>query len=223
MSETKCEFQNMKSLTHSSFLSRCRPYNWAFWGSLVIPFGLIYILNWVLFIIIFTSLCRKNIKDDKMSARTKMKQLLIIAVMLSLLFGLGWGLGFVITSSIPVAGLAVTLQVIFILLSSFQGLLVFIMHCLRSKDVRDEWLRWINVLTGKKFDLGQDKKQSLTSGYRPNQHKILTSSKDATLTSSTVGTLTSLVYSGPVKQEAGDLAFNQEMVTTTTFTNNFIA
>ena len=116
----------------------------------MVPFVFIYIFNWVVFLIIFTSLLRKkNISDQpagEKSFATKLKQKFVTAVILSLLFGLGWGVGMIATTSIPTVALSYTLQTLFILLTAFQGLLLFIMNCVRSTDVLSEWKEWVNVL-----------------------------------------------------------------------------
>ena len=158
------------------------------------PFGVIYILNWILFIIIFVSLCRKkNAKsftsgDKKGEMRKKLKQQFIIALTLSLLFGLGWGVGFAATTSISVLAVSATLQAIFIFLTGFQGVLIFVMQCVRSEDARKEWQRWGRAVTCNKITFELKKKpksHSITSGeytYRPkataNSYGTLSTSVD---------------------------------------------
>ena len=134
----------------------------------MVPFGIIYILNWVLFIIIFISLLRKNftknkLSSDKSSSMSKLRQQFLVALMLSLLFGLGWGVGLVATTSIPVLAISLTLQIIFILLTSFQGLLLFIMNCVRSAEARNEWKRWVDAVTCHRVTFKDRKKLRLTS------------------------------------------------------------
>lgn len=122
------------------------------------PFGLIYIMNWIIFILIFVSLLRKKKMEKKTkNMKSKLKQQFIIALTLSLLFGLGWGVGFAATSSIPEVVTRTTLQVIFILLTSFQGLLIFIMHCLRSEEARKVWKNWVYVGSCKKINIAGKK------------------------------------------------------------------
>ena len=107
-------------------------------------------------------------KKSKMQA--KLRRQFIIALNLSLLFGLGWGVGFAATTSIGNVGVVATLQAIFILLTSFQGIFIFIMQCARSEDARKEWARWVQVLTrnqiswdekSKKFKRGSDRTTSV--------------------------------------------------------------
>ena len=97
----------------------------------------------------------------------KLKQNFIIALTLSLLFGLGWGVGLIATNSIPVPAISYTLQAIFILLTSFQGLLIFIMHCVRSEDARKQWKIWVHIITCRKVSL--EAKKSI-SGYTSSEY-----------------------------------------------------
>ena len=153
------------------------------------PFSIIYIMNWIIFILILVSLLRKkkNIgktKSEKKAMMAKLKQQFIIALTLSLLFGLGWGVGFAATTSIPIEAISFTLQAIFIILTGFQGLLIFIMHCLRSEDARKEWKAWISIVTCHRINLDSHKKmkftsQSGTSGESRKRSTLSTAASDS--------------------------------------------
>ena len=108
-------------------------------------------MNWIIFILIFVSLLRHRRNTKKRETKTRFRQQFIIALTLSLLFGLGWGVGFATTSSIESVPLSATLQAIFILLTGFQGLLIFIMYCVRSEDARNVWKKWIYTATCRKY------------------------------------------------------------------------
>ena len=79
--------------------------------------------------------------------QSELKQNFIIALVMSILFGLGWGMGLAATSSIRIVAISTTLQAIFIFLTGFQGLWIFLMHCVRSEEARKEWKTWIYVIT----------------------------------------------------------------------------
>ncbi len=138
----------------------------------MVPFIIIYLFNWVIFFAIFWSLLRKKASKAEKSASAKLKQNLIIAVTLSLLFGLGWGIGLVATTRIPVVEISYTLQTLFVLLTSFQGLWVFIMNCVRSEEARKQWKSWVFIITCRKVSL--ETKKSITghvsSGYDKGTH-----------------------------------------------------
>lgn len=99
--------------------------------------------------------CRKKFTESY-SEESGMSfiQQLMIAVTLSVLFGLGWGLGLMVSGVLFTSAIVRNIfAVTFILLTGFQGLFIFIMHCLRSPEVRKEWRRWIFRVTGiRKFE-----------------------------------------------------------------------
>jgi hypothetical protein len=153
----------------------CRPYGAPFFGGLVAPFALIYILNWIIFVLIFVSLLRKRrnsevgVKKDDM--KMKVRQQFIIALTLSVLFGLGWGVGFATTSGISSVPLSATLQAIFILLTAFQGFYIFIMHCIRVEEARNVWKEWVYILTCHKVALDAKKLTGhATATRKPKPH-----------------------------------------------------
>ena len=111
---------------------------------MVVPFLIIYLFNWIVFFIIIVSLIRKkylsNIKSKKDTKTLFLHQQLIIAITLSVLFGLGWGIGLFATQDIHTnKTVRDILAALFVVFTAFHGLFIFIMQCLRSKDVRNSW------------------------------------------------------------------------------------
>lgn len=136
-------------------LFSCRSFSVPFYIGTVIPFLVIYLFNWIIFIIIIASLIHKSISMKNLKDETSyalIKQQLVIALTLSVLFGLGWGIGLLATNDIhtnkTIRDLFASL---FVLATSFHGLFIFIMHCLRSKDVKSVWKRGFLGITGKEF------------------------------------------------------------------------
>ena len=154
-----------------------------YYVGMVVPFILIYIFYWILFAIIIISLTRKTCvkKDAKQQKKdgniSFVRQQLIIVITLSILFGLGWGIGLLATqdlhSSPEVRDLFAAL---FVIVTAFHGLFIFVMHCLRSTDVRREWNRWFHGATGKDFT-----EFTSTSGARRPFRAGQTSSTSGTL------------------------------------------
>ena len=149
----------------SSFfpLCSCRAFDIPFYVGMIVPFLIIYIFNWVVFIIIFTSLlrksCDKKLKEVKETDKKKgdkktspVKQQFLVAVTLSVLFGLGWGVGLLATDKVYVSAIKDLFASLFVILTTSQGLLVFIMHCLQSRDIRNVWARWFKFATGKEVN-----------------------------------------------------------------------
>ena len=139
----------------SYFIYSCRVYDVPFYFGVLVPFVIIYVFNWTLFVIIMLRLLGRRCKTKYNESSTKnqnmsFKQQFMIAITLSLLFGLGWGVGLLATQSLyTVTAIRDTFAVLFILLTSFQGLFIFIMHCVRSKEVRKEWIKWGYRMVGK--------------------------------------------------------------------------
>ena len=69
------------------------------------------------------------------------RESIVIAIALAAVFGLGWGFGLAATSS-SVKEVSITFQIIFSLLISLQGLLLFILHGIRNPDARALWKKW---------------------------------------------------------------------------------
>ena len=62
----------------------------------------------------------------------------MIAIVLSITFGLGWGFGFLATSH-DVLPIVIIFQAIFTIIVGIQGILLFVFHGIRNPDVRDLW------------------------------------------------------------------------------------
>ena len=110
--------------------------------------------NWVVFVVIIVSLLRKkfqsNIKSKKSTNTKFVREQLIIVTTLSILFGLGWGIGLLATQDIHTNKTVRDLfAALFVVITAFHGLFIFIMHCLRSKEVRSVWKRWLFNVSGK--------------------------------------------------------------------------
>lgn len=125
---------------------------------MVAPFVAIYIFNWTVFVIIFVSLLRKimskrmkEVKKDSQDSRKKLYKQFNIAVALSVLFGLGWGIGLAATQqSFTNVVVPDILSALFVCLTAFHGLFIFIMYCLQNDKVRNLWKVWFNKAVGKK-------------------------------------------------------------------------
>lgn len=122
-----------------------------------------------MYVIILGSLICKSRPgvDTKTIDRRKLKQQFVIAITLSLLFGLGWGIGLPATQALYIAPIRDTFSVLFIILTAFQGLFVFIMHTLRSQEVQKLWKRWL--LCKKQ---GTDRNARASAAYTSNSRDL---------------------------------------------------
>ena len=169
-----------------TFFSSCRAFNIPYYIGMVVPFFIIYIFNWVIFFIIIVTLLRKSCKSDLKDVKKKqenisfVRQQLIIVTTLSVLFGLGWGIGLFATQDVHNNKIVRDLfAALFVIVTAFHGLFIFIMHCLRSKDVRSVWKHWFYGATGKEFSDFTSSTVGRIRNYRPNtSHPDSTSDGD---------------------------------------------
>ena len=126
-------------LSHPTY--SCRVHHYSFWIGLLIPFGIIYIVNWIIFILIFASLlCRPNVKNEMggKGRLRKLKENFIIALGLSLLFGMSWAVGLLASSDLPDA-VRHPAAWVFTLATAFLGVYLFILYVPRSLEARQFW------------------------------------------------------------------------------------
>ena len=134
--------------------SSCRATEYPFWFGLILPFVIIYIFDWIMFIIIMASLVkqarqRKVVQETKgQGTRKQIRRHLIIAVGLATVFGLGWGFGLAATST-SVEEVTFVFQLIFGIFVGSHGVLIFILHGLRSEEARNTWKSWFSNGSGK--------------------------------------------------------------------------
>ena len=175
----------------------CRPYGITFFVGLLAPFAAIYVFNWTVFIIIMVALARQQLRSREMKGATstkdtvaQLKQQFFSALTLSLLFGLGWGFGLPATQGINNEGVRVTFQTLFILLTAFQGLFIFVIHCLmgrKSLEVRKEWRKWYYYATCRKELAERVSKGTLTRSSAGGPKYKTIGGKSGSLTGSTTG------------------------------------
>ena len=102
----------------------------------LVPFGVTYIFNWVMFIATMIALGnRPNINKRQYQ---KWRENFWVAVVLSVLFGLGWSLGLPASNGIPRA-FGVIFECAFTVILTAQGVFIFVVYCVKSKDSREFW------------------------------------------------------------------------------------
>ena len=110
----------------------------------------------------------KNRRNKKENKNSQVKQQLLVAVTLSILFGLGWGAGLLATDKVYVSAIRDVYASLFVILSTFQGLLIFIMHCLRSSDVRRFWTGCFSKKEVKQLTTSVTAKSKQCSSHTPS-------------------------------------------------------
>ena len=115
----------------------CRVYGYSFWIGLLVPFGVIYVFNWIMYIgIIVSVLRRRNMKKEIGMKHQQWKENLVITITLSVLFGLGWVSGLLASTDIKVDYVRVPFEWVFTILNCLQGVVIFYVYCLRPPEIR---------------------------------------------------------------------------------------
>ena len=95
---------------------------------------------------------RKSDVKKKQENISFIRKQLVIVTTLSIVFGLGWGIGLFATQDIHNNKIVRDLlAALFVIVTAFHGLFIFVMQCLRSKEVRNVWKQWFYKATGKDF------------------------------------------------------------------------
>lgn len=100
----------------------------------------------MVYIIIIISLFQKSFNPTsghKREVAQTLKKELFISIKLSVLFGLGWGVGLLATQALYYEPIIYTFTALFIFLTAYQGMFVFIIHCIHSTEVRKQWKKWL--------------------------------------------------------------------------------
>jgi hypothetical protein len=114
----------------------CRVYGYSFWIGAVVPFGIIYIFNWIVYIIVIIYLVqRPNMQKEEGKKNQQAKVNLIVGAVLSVLFGLGWGCGLLASTDVKVDYVRIPFEWVFTILSCAQGVIIFYIYCLRQTGV----------------------------------------------------------------------------------------
>ena len=136
---------------------------------MILPFSLITIFNWIMFVLIMVSICNHTqgpVTDKKEGSKIKaMKANLTIAATLAVVFGLGWALGLAATS-LPVKELTLTFQILFSIFVGAQGMLLFLLHGVCNQDIRKVWMQCFATI-GRKSHLASMISFTKTSSAGP--------------------------------------------------------
>ncbi|XP_072025148.1 adhesion G-protein coupled receptor G7-like [Amphiura filiformis] len=135
---------------------------------LLLPIGLILLHNIVTFILIMRSILKPRMKAHQVKSnnRNDIVKRLQNAIAISILLGLTWVFGF-----LAIDEATFTFQLLFCLCNSFQGLIIFLLFCLRADDVRKtlkpyfRWMKMPNIVrpTYNHDNAGEAKKKRFSS------------------------------------------------------------
>ena len=178
-----------------------------------------------MFVVIMIALCLHSKRTAAMSGKDTNKKSMIakhllIAVVLSLLFGLGWAFGLIGTSSLPREAY-LPAQYIFSIFMGIQGVLMFFLHAVRSADARKEWKKWWYIITCRRSSYYL-KRRASTSVIRSTSAKTRMTSFEG----STAATEKSTAFDEDIPLSPKDTTGSKEMAaapdTSTTLENVYV-
>ncbi|XP_048869712.1 adhesion G protein-coupled receptor E1-like [Brienomyrus brachyistius] len=146
---------------HNCWLSLERGFIWSFLG----PVCVIIIVNVIFFIITLFKLAQKfSSLNPDLSKLRKIKTFTITAIAQLCVLGTMWIFGyFQFEESSQI------MSYLFTMLNSLQGVLIFIMHCLLSKQVREEYARFLFCIPMKKKRKDKYSESSSSQALRMTQ------------------------------------------------------
>ncbi|XP_063811797.1 adhesion G-protein coupled receptor G2 isoform X2 [Pseudophryne corroboree] len=144
-----------------------------FWITIVGYFGIIFLLNVSMFVVVLIQLCRiKKQKQLGYQRKTTLQDMRSVAG-ITFLLGITWGLGFFSFGPGKVA-----IMYLFTIFNTLQGFFIFLFYCVAKENVRKQWRRY---LCCGKFRLAENSDWSKTA---TNKLKKQTSKQGASSSSS---------------------------------------
>ena len=137
----------------------CRLQGFVFQVAFLAPVVLILLLNFIAFGLILHSLLTSgtNVTSDrKTSGITQARRGIAILVVL----GLTWVFGV-----LAIKDAKLVFQYLFCIFNSLQGLLVFLFHCVLSRDTRQKWKRLFLTRTNADLSTGRNHRQATDSKF----------------------------------------------------------
>ncbi|NWV06357.1 AGRG6 protein, partial [Ptilonorhynchus violaceus] len=99
-------------------------------------FGIIFLMNIAMFIVVMVQICGRNGKRTNRSLKEEILRNLRSVVSLTFLLGMTWGFAFFAWES-----LSLPFLYLFSIFNSLQGLFIFVFHCAMKENVQKQWRR----------------------------------------------------------------------------------
>ncbi|KAL5247689.1 hypothetical protein ACHWQZ_G019546 [Mnemiopsis leidyi] len=112
-----------------------KPGSLPFWIFFFLPLILVLLVNVVFFVLVFRVI--KDSKSVQASERELILRQIKAAIGVMVLLGTGWLIGIFMT--IPHPGTQISLQYLFILINSSQGICVFLFYVILNEQVKNHW------------------------------------------------------------------------------------
>ncbi|XP_060584223.1 adhesion G-protein coupled receptor D1-like [Ruditapes philippinarum] len=133
---------------------------WAF----LAPVLVVILVNFIIVVLVIRTMCGTTAMSKK-SNKGRAKAALRCILVLMPVMGLTWGFGALSLNSYT----SIVFQFIFAILNSFQGLLIFIFHCLMDKKIKDAFSKqrhkWLQSSQGFGVPEGKKNKTQDTSEF----------------------------------------------------------
>ncbi|XP_040206836.1 adhesion G-protein coupled receptor G6 isoform X5 [Rana temporaria] len=110
--------------------------NTVFYVTCVAYFGVMFLMNVAMFIVVMVQICGRNGKRTNRSIREEVLRNLRSVVSLTFLLGMTWGFAFFAWGKAALAFLY-----LFTIFNSLQGLFIFVFHCALKENVQKQWRR----------------------------------------------------------------------------------
>ena len=195
-------------------LCSCRVYGYSFWIGILVPFVVIYVFNWIMYIGIIVSVIRRPNMNKEFGLKHKQwKENLVITIIFSVMFGLGWVSGLLASTDVKVDYVRIPFEWLFTILNCLQGVFIFYVYCLRPPEIRNKLLSpFLACKSGKRKVIFTS--TSKTNSKASNNSFVVVSNKSAAMGTSSLSdvsnsTMLSMTANTSSSIKDGDLASTQ--------------
>uniref|UniRef100_A0A8D2JIM2 Adhesion G-protein coupled receptor G6 n=2 Tax=Varanus komodoensis TaxID=61221 RepID=A0A8D2JIM2_VARKO len=110
--------------------------NTVFYVTCVGYFGIMFLMNIAMFVVVMMQICGRNGKRSNRTMREEILRNLRSVISLTFLLGMTWGFAFFAWGP-----LHLPFMYLFCIFNSLQGLFIFIFHCAMKENVQKQWRR----------------------------------------------------------------------------------
>ncbi|XP_069462910.1 adhesion G-protein coupled receptor G6 isoform X2 [Ambystoma mexicanum] len=110
--------------------------NTVFYVTCVAYFGIMFLMNVAMFVVVMVQICGRNGKRNSRSMREEILRNVRSVVSLTFLLGMTWGFAFFAWGPVQIA-----FMYLFAIFNSLQGLFIFVFHCAMKENVQKQWRR----------------------------------------------------------------------------------
>ena len=172
--DTDCEGMCTHVAMYLFFYS-CRPVDQPYWFALIAPWGIIHLLAYI--VLLFSPFVYRH-KNKIMGSHSTWLREHIGLLLAFVFFDIAWGVGLPSTHSLDLGAIRVIFQVIFVVSSILLGLVIFVVFCMLSREVRGVWVDAFNSIVP-----GRSKSLPITDRGLENVYELHSKAAEAGLPS----------------------------------------